>query len=81
MPSNGITLNWKTVMVIVTLASMIFTAGMAWSSVDTQLIYVTEQLAEIKATQKEHTDKLEALALSDAIVGSKIDGHVEGDHP
>ncbi len=81
MPSKGITLDWKTILVIVTLAGIIFSAGVAWSSVDTQLATVMVQLEKIEETQTAHTDKLEALALSDAKLAEKLEGHMERDQP
>lgn len=74
MTKRGITLNLKTITFIVTICGVIFSAGVAWSSLDTQLVYVTKELTEIKANQKAMDEKLSALVLSDGELGERVDG-------
>ena len=87
-PKKHITIDLKTILFVLTIAGMIFSAGVAWSSLDTQLTNLQQDISEIKATQAAHTDKLEELKMSDAdyrgrinLNQQKIDDHIERETP
>ena len=76
MTTKGMAIDLKTIAIIVTFCGMIFSAGVAWSSLDIQLGYVTAELAEIKANQKAMNNKLSALVVTDGRLDERV-GHVE----